>query len=271
MADLTNPNQSLKDILGILQGMQGIEDGYTRPDYVDVIDPSVRDVNTLQDQLGVTFTYDPDEIRGIYEDATKASYNAQELQQRQAEKGYYGNMAKAQDSLTDAMRGQRGEAIATGASKGMQAANMLSAALGMSNNSAAEATQLAQDRQLMGQQHGAQLKQDAKDSTAYANEMANTIAGISRQLYNDDIQRETAELSYNQGINTDYAGYYANKYTSDSNLAGQLASAGAGIYNNNQSAIAAIQAAIEERKGTQYAADKGQNQNINYSGGYSVR
>ena len=89
-------------------------------------------------------------------------------------------------------------------------------------------------------------------------------------LYNDQIQQLTAQLAYNQGINTDAAGYAANKYTANANLAGNNASAGAGVYNNNQSAIAQLQAAIESANAQRYAADKGQHQNIEYSGGYTV-
>ena len=89
-------------------------------------------------------------------------------------------------------------------------------------------------------------------------------------MYNDDIQKLTAQLAYNQAINTDAAGYAANKYTAQSNLAGTLASAGAGIYNNNQSAIASVQAAIEQANAQRYAADKGQHQKLEYAGGYTV-
>jgi hypothetical protein len=100
--------------------------------------------------------------------------------------------------------------------------------------------------------------------------MASNIGGLSHQLYNDDIQKLTAQLSYNQGINTDAAGYAANKYNANSNLQGTIASAGAGVYNNNQSALAAIQAAIEQANATKYASDKGQYSKVEYAGGYKV-
>jgi hypothetical protein len=258
---LTKQNQSLNDILNTLKSMQNVSNGYTQPAYTSVVNPSIRSADALNSQLGTDFTY-----------ATQAAYATDLAGKQDAQRGYYANMAKAQDTAVDTMRQQYGSAIASGASKGMQAANTLSAILGMTQQSAEQATQLAADRQALGAQYGAKVKQDAKDSLSYANDMANTIAGLSHQFYNDDIQRKTAELSYNQGINTDNAGYQANKYTADANLASNLANAGAGVYNNNQSAIASIQAAIEQAKATKYAADKGQNQNqnIKYSGGYNV-
>lgn len=265
MAELTNPNQSLGDILNTLKGYAGVTDSYVRPEYTAVVDPTIRSAATLNELLGTDFTYDRDEIYGIYKDATKAAYDAEIAQQRQAERGYYANMAAAQDSTIDTIRGQYGAAIASGASKGMQAANVLSAILGTSQAAADQATQLAQDRQALGARYGAQIKADAKDALTYANDVASQIGGLAHQLYNDDIQRKTAELSYNQGINTDYAGYAANKYNADANLAGNIIGSGAGVYNNNQSAIASLKAAIEQANATKYAADK-----PTYSGSYTV-
>lgn len=271
MAELNNPNQNLSSILSGLKGAFNVPDGYVRPEYTGVVDPTIRSAATLNELLGTDFTYDRDEIYGIYKDATKAAYDAELAQQRQAERGFYANMAAAQDTAIDTLRGQYGQAIASGASKGMQAANVLSAILGTSQTAAQQATQLAQDRQQLGAQYGAQIKADAKDALQYSNDVANTIAGLAHQFYNDDIQRKTAELSYNQGINTDYAGYQANKYTANANLAGNIANAGAGIYNNNQSAIASLKAAIDQANATKYAADKGQYQKLQYAGGYTVK
>ena len=148
---------------------------------------------------------------------------------------------------------------------------MLSAILGNTQTANEEATQLAVDRQALVNQYAQQLRQDSVDALKYSNDMASQIGTLSHQLYNDDIQKLTAQLAYNQAINTDAAGYAANKYTAQSNLAGTLASAGAGIYNNNQSSIAAIQSAIEQANAQRYAADKGQYQKLEYSGGYSVK
>lgn len=269
MAELNNPNQSLDSILSILRGSAGVTDAYVRPEYTSVVDPTIRSAATLNELLGTDFTYDRDEIYGIYKDATKAAYDAELAQQRQAERGFYANMAAAQDTAVDTIRGQYGQAIASGASKGMQAANVLSAILGTSQAAADQAAQLAQDRQQLGAQYGAQIKADVKDALSYANDVAAQIGGLAHQFYNDDIQRKTAELSYNQGINTDYAGYIANKYTADANLAGNTISAGAGVYNNNQSAIASLKAAIEQANATKYAAE--QPQKVQYSGSYSVK
>jgi gas vesicle protein len=133
---------------------------------------------------------------------------------------------------------------------------MLSAILGNTQTANEEATELAAARQELVNKYAQQMRQDTVDALQYSNDMANSIGSLSHQLYNDQIQQKTAELSYNQGINTDYAGYAASKYTADANLAGALAGTAAGVYNNNVSSMAAIQAAIESGRATRDAARK---------------
>lgn len=266
---LNNTGMSLTDIIAALQQAAGsVQDTYTQPAYQDLTSSSVRDVKSLADQLGVQFTYDRDAIEKIYQDATKSALRTE--MNSGTENKYYQHLADAQNTALDTIRQQYGSAVASGASKGMQAANMLSAILGTTQTANEEATQLAVDRQALVNQYAQQLRQDSVDALKYSNDMASQVGTLSHQLYNDDIQKLTAQLAYNQAINTDAAGYAANKYTANSNLAGTLASAGAGIYNNNQSAIASIQAAIEQANAQRYAADKGQYQKLEYAGGYSV-
>ena len=267
---LNNPTQSLAEILATLQqNTPAISDTYVQPEYTDVLNPTLYNVSDLSKVLGLDFTYDRNEIEKIYQDATKASYLAET--NSGAERSYYNNLAAAQNTALDTIKQQYGQAVATGANKGMQAANMLSAVLGTTQVANDEATALAEGKQKLANTYAAQLKQDAADALSYSNDVSNSIGSLAHSLYNDQIQQLTAQLAYNQGINTDAAGYAANKYTAQSNLAGTLASAGAGMYNNNQSAIAQLQAAIESANAQRYAADKGQYQKIEYAGGYRVK
>lgn len=251
---LKDAGKSLKSIMKTVNNnAKKVKDTYKKPKYTKVTDAQVRDVNNLQKQLGVNFTYDRNEIENIYNDATKAALQME--QSSGAERQYYNHLAAQQNTALDTVRQQYGQALASGANRGMQAANMLSTILGTTQTANDEATQLAQDRQTLVNKYAQQMRQNSVDALQYSNEIANTIGGLSHQLYNDDIQAKTAELSYNQGINTDYAGYNASKYTADANLSGTLAGLGAGVYNNNQSAIAALQSAIEQAKATREAAE----------------
>ena len=244
---LTDPNAAVASLIDTVNARaRAVANAYTKPGYTGVVNSQIPSESNLEKTLGVKFTYDRDEIEKIYQDATKA---ALEMERNSgAERGYYNHLAAAQNTALDTIRQQYGNAVATGASKGMQAANMLSAILGTSQTANEEATQLAADRQALYNKYAQQMRQDTVDALNYSNDMANSIGGLSHQLYNDMIQQKTAELSYNQGINTDAAGYAASKYTADANLAAALAGTGAGVYNNNNSAIAALQAAIETGK-----------------------
>ena len=257
MADLTNPNQSLADILNTIKNSIGSPaDSYKKPEYTQVNQPNKMGAEDINKVLGTDITYDRNEIENIYKDATKGAYDQELQQQANAEKSYYKQMATVQNTALDTMRQQYGQAIASGSSKGMQAANALSAVLGTSQTTNDTATKLAEDRQALGGKYATQMKKDTENALTYANEVGEKLGNMSHQFYNDDIQKLTAQLSYNQGINTDTAGYEANKYTAMSNLLANLANAGAGVYNNNQSSIAAIQAALEEALGYKYTADK---------------
>lgn len=250
---LTNPNASLEDTLNtVYNTAPKINDGYVRPDYTNVVNSRIRDVNDLSKTLGVNFTYDRNEIEKIYQDATMAALRME--QNSGAERQYYNNLANAQNTMLDTIRQQYGNAVSTGANRGMQAANMLSAILGTTQTANEEATNLAAAKQELTNKYAQQMRQDTVDALQYSNDMANTIGSLSHQLYNDEIQQKTAELAYNQGINTDYAGYMASRYTADANLAAALAGTGAGVYNNNQSAIAALEAAIETARGNKDTA-----------------
>ena len=248
----TNPNQSVADLIKEVYNNSGqLSDVYNRPAYTDMVDARMQGVNDLANTLGVNFTYDRDEIEKIYQDATLAALKME--QNSGAERQYYNNLANAQNTAMDTIRQQYGTALAAGANRGMQAANMLSAILGTTQTANEEATNLATARQELTNKYAQQMRQDTVDALNYSNDMANTIGSLSHQLYNDQIQQKTAELAYNQGINTDYAGYAASRYTADANLAGALTGAATGVYNNNQSAIAALQAAIETGRANENA------------------
>lgn len=268
---LTNANQSLSSILAEIKNTIGTaKDTYVRPEYTDVTKAGINSVSDLEALLGVKFTYDRDEIEKIYADATKGAYQSNMSSQTAAESSYYRALAAAQDTGLDTIRQQNASAIASGANRGIQAANQLSTILGNSQLAAEQASKFTTDRQTIGSNYAAQLKEDAKNALAYSNEIANQIGGLSHQLYNDQIQSKTAELAYNQGINTDYAGYQANKYTSDSNLFSNIVNSGAGVYNNNQSSIAQIESALAAAEAQKYAAANSKS-TVNYGGGYSVK
>lgn len=257
-ADYLAANQNAADQINaykqLMQSYNTLPNDYTAPAYTDVTNASVQSLQQLQNNLGSNINYDVNAIKGIYDDATRAAYEIE--QQSGAERSYYQHLADAQNTALDTIRQQYGTAVAQGASKGMQAAQQLSAILGTSATANEEATQLAIDKQTRANEYAKQMAQNAKDSLQYSNQQQMDLASLSRQLYNDQIQAKTAELSYNQGINTDTANYLTGRNTALGSLQASLANTAAGIYNNNQSAIAQLQSAIENANATKYAADR---------------
>lgn len=79
-----------------------------------------------------------DEIANIFSDAATKAYGS-------AQNEYSNLMAKQQASLQDTIRRSQAQAVATGASRGMQAANELSSMLGLQEQAAQGATTLQGD------------------------------------------------------------------------------------------------------------------------------
>lgn len=137
-----------------------VDDTYIRPEYTDVTNAQIRSLNDLQSQLGTNVNYDFNSIKGIYDDATRAAYAIE--QNSGAERSYYRHLADAQNTALESIRNAYGQAVTQGASKGMQAANQLSAILGFGATANEEATQLAIDKQARANEYATQMAQNAR-------------------------------------------------------------------------------------------------------------
>ena len=180
---LTNQNQSLSSILSEIKNTIGTaKDTYVRPEYTDVTKAGINSVSDLEALLGVKFTYDRDEIEKIYADATKGAYQSNMSSQTAAESSYYRALAAAQDTGLDTIRQQNASAIASGANRGIQAANQLSTILGNSQLAAEQASKFTTDRQTIGSNYAAQLKEDAKDSKIQIYTLTENIYAVQATL-----------------------------------------------------------------------------------------
>lgn len=255
-ADLLAAKKSMEDSFKSVSELLGqysvLNNPYTAPDYTDVDNASLQSVQQLQNTLGTNINYDYDSIKGIYDEAARQGYDIE--QESGAERSYYQHLADAQNTALDTIRQQYGQAVASGASKGMQAAQQLSTILGTTQQANAEATQLAIDKQARANEYAQQVAQNAKDALSYSNQQQMDLANLSRTLYNDTIQKQTAQLGYNQALNTDKANVASAYLNAQGSLNGSIANTIGGVYNNNQSAIAQLQSAIEQAKGNVSAA-----------------
>lgn len=173
---------------------------------------------------------DEQAILDKYNAATTAQFNVQREQNRQAENKFYNQMYNAQKTAMDTIRQSNAAAVSSGASRGVQAANELSALLGLQQESVASATELAQtNRQTaqeetaavlenvlkayqQAQQERAQMVQHGIEAASVESETAAANASAAR-ANNDALQAaaETGTSNYlselsNQGkVYTDYS------------------------------------------------------------------
>ena len=184
----------------------------------------------LGDKYGIT--YDQPTIQKLLDDATKSQYLLKNQQAQQSENKFYGNMLDTQGTALDSLRKSQASAVATGASKGMAAANELSAILNLQQTSSDEATLLAQNRGNLSTEETAAYKQNASDSLNTSNTLKEAIAGLAGTKYGYDTQGYASQLSYLAALQDVAAQKYASdttltgvKYNADANVAAAQATA----------------------------------------------
>ena len=173
--------------------------------------------------------YDEASIKKKFDTATNDAYKVKQKEYQQAENAYYDQMANQQFSTVDAIRRANAQAIASGATKGMQAANELSAVLGLQQEAATGATTLATDRQKIIDEHVAALSQNAVDALNTANEVKLKLGTLGSDIYASDVQRLAALDAYWQGLEEaaaalegDKATAAAQRYAADKAAAAQI-------------------------------------------------
>ena len=115
-----------------------------------ITSPSVKKyVDYAQQQV------DEQAILDKYNAATVAQYNLQREQNRAAENQFYNQMYNTQRTAMDTIRQSNAAAVASGASRGVQAANELAAILGLQQESVQGATEIAQANRQTAQEETA--------------------------------------------------------------------------------------------------------------------
>lgn len=138
---------------------------------------------------------DAQSIKAAYDRATAAAQAVEERGIANAEAAWQRNLAGTQATALDTIRKNNASAIATGASKGMQAANELSAVLGLQDTAVEESTTLAQQRLDLADAYAAEYAKNAvtAQETADANRQAMMNAAI--QQYGYDATAEAARYN----------------------------------------------------------------------------
>lgn len=254
-------DRSLEEIIAQLGGQNNPSSfAYTPMEQMQVNIPTLL---TIADYLSKTgaegYQYNYDDILKAMNDATELQWIATQNAQRDAEDAYYRGLAANQESAADTIKNQAAQAIQAGITKGLQNANLLSTILGTSQNGVQGLQELVNQRYQAGLDYATSLGNNVNSARAEANAALETLLGNIRQLYNDDIQRETAELEYNASVGETNANAAAQKYASDTNYASGVLNNAANIKNQLTAALAQIAAqaansAAQDNYSAAYAA-----------------
>lgn len=144
--------------------------------------------------------------------ATTAQFNLQREQNRQAENQFYNQMYNTQQTAMDTIRQSNAAAVSTGASRGVQAAQELSALLGLQQESVASATELANANRQTAQEETAAVLENVLNAYQQAEQQRQNLitAGIqsasvdteaaSSQAQTDATNKQTTIAAYENGV-----------------------------------------------------------------------
>lgn len=177
----------------------------------------------MGDMYGLTYNYD--DILGILNKATTASYGTQRQQAAQSENTFYKNMMDTQSTTLDTLRQAHGNAVATGASKGIAAANELSAMLNLQNTSEKESSLLANERTILDTKEQSDMALNSSTALQTSNALKQAMANIALTKYGYDVQQLIGKLDFLGAQDSATKTLEGVKYNADSNLAGTRAAA----------------------------------------------
>ena len=181
--------------------------------------------------------YDQNYIRDLLDTATQAEYNRKRQEFAATENKFYNELYDTQDAALNAIRASNSAAVATGATKGMAAAQQLAAILGLEQTSVESATDLANQRNELMAQEAAAYAKNANTALDTSNALKQAIAEAALTKYGYDTQSYVGELDYNAALQAvigeiiqSQNAAAATMYNADRNLEGTKYAANANRY-----------------------------------------
>lgn len=166
-------------------------------------------------------TIDEQAILDKYNAATLAQFAAQREQNRQTENAFYNQMYNTQKTAMDTIRKANADAVATGASRGVQAANELSALLGLQQESVASATELAQTSRQTAQEETAAVLENVLNAYTQAQQERAQLVSQSIESASIDAQEQANAIAA-QEASTDYERYLLDLKANDPDRYNQI-------------------------------------------------
>ncbi len=226
--------------------------------------PSYMTGDAMAKNLGIDYNYK--NILSKYDEATAAEYALKNKEYAMTENQFYNQMYGAQGTALDAIRKSQAQAIATGASRGLQAANELASMLGLQQETVASATDLAQQRNMLKDKEAEAYTQNVINATDTYNTLGTTLGNLINNKYAADIQHNVGLMEYFKGLDQNAKNLEGNmyaadrnlegtKYTADQNLAGVDLTSARNLQGQLDYNQTYLQAARAQAEATKYAAD----------------
>jgi hypothetical protein len=187
------------------------------------------------------YNYDEGAIRALFDKATKAEYAAKRAANQGAQRQFAANMGDYITTLSDTMRQQLNQAVATGGSRGLAAAQAMQAAQDASLKTVDEATKLTEDAMALDFEEAAAYTQNAKDAEALRATRQQNLMNFASGLYDIDERTTVGAMSAAADAwGSQHYGEIGTKYNADANKATEQLVAEIQSNDNLRSALASL-------------------------------
>lgn len=220
----------------------------TKTPDLTIVDPVTKKPRLMTgDELAKLYgiTADRGAIEKLLLNAVDTKYTNLDRAQARTERNYYDQVATSQDSLLDVLRKNRTNAVMTGATKGMNAANELAAMLMTSQQNSLGATTVAQTGADLAKQKEADRAAAVLQALTTANAAGSDMMGRAAGMYDSEYVGYSADQAAASNILAEKIRAASNKDVANISAAGSLAAAkasaagyssGGGGYSSNYTA-----------------------------------
>jgi hypothetical protein len=163
-----------------------------------------------------------EELQSKFNAITKAEYDKQRTDLQTATNKYYNQLYDTQQTTMDTIRQANAQAVASGASKGVQAANELSALLGLQSEAVTGATDLANQATTLAQEESQAVLENMLNAETQAAEQNKALAQILTQAGSVDVEQQNADTAKQQVLQQYWDKYLQAKADGDTDAADQI-------------------------------------------------
>lgn len=139
-----------------------------------------------------------EDLQKKFDAVTKAEYDKQRTELQNTENKFYNKLYDTQQTTMDTIRQNNASAVATGASRGIQAANELSALLGLQQESVEGATDIANQATTLAQDETQAMLENVLNAEQQSQELNQNLANILMQRESVGVEQQNANTAEEQ-------------------------------------------------------------------------